>query len=647
MQDRPVAAQRPPHAETVEAALEACRSSPQGLTSAEAARRLEANGSNRLPAGKPRSLAARLFAQVNNLLIYVLLASALIAFLLGHGVDTVVILGVVVINATIGFIQEGRAEKALDAIRGMLTRETSVMRDGRRLTVPVESRVVGDVVLTEAGDRIPADLRLLRASSLRIEEAVLTGESAPANKATEPVAADAPLGDRTSIAYSGTLVAGGQGAGLVIATGAATELGRISAMVGGVESLTTPLLRQMDAVARRLTIVILAVAACVCAFAALVRGYEIEHAFMAAVGVAVAAIPEGLPAVMTITLAIGVRRMAERNAIIRRLPAVETLGAVSTICSDKTGTLTLNQMTACAVVTASGGFEATGAGYEPRGALTLGGVAIDPAGYPALRDIALAALICNDASLREAGTDWIVDGDPMEGALIALAIKAGIDAEAARRDFARLAEIPFDARHRFMATLNRAGADMLVTVKGAPERLLELCNSQRSASGGEPLDAPMWRGAIDSLAAKGQRVIAFASMPAAPGATSLSFADIESGGLSLLGLVGLIDPPRPEAVRAIADCRAAGIDVKMITGDHASTAAAIARQLGLGNSKVDALTGRAIDAMDDAALRVALPTTAVFARTSPEHKLRLVEALQADGAGGAMTGDGGNDAPEL
>jgi magnesium-transporting ATPase (P-type) len=360
MQDRPAAAERPPYAETAEAALEACRSLAEGLTSAEAARRLEASGPNRPPAGKRRSLIARLFAQVNNLLIYVLLASAVVAFLLGHGVDTAVILFVVVINATIGFIQEGRAEKALDAIRGMLTRETSALRDGRRLTVPVESLVVGDVVLIEAGDRIPADLRLLRASNLRIEEAVLTGESAPADKGIEPVAPDAPLGDRTSIAYSGTLVASGQGAGLTVATGAATELGRISAMVGGVESLTTPLLRQMDAFARRLTIVILAVAADVCAFAALARGYEIEHAFMAAVGVAVAAIPEGLPAVMTITLAIGVRRMAERNAIIRRLPAVETLGAVSTICSDKTGTLTLNQMTASAVVTASGGVEDRG-----------------------------------------------------------------------------------------------------------------------------------------------------------------------------------------------------------------------------------------------------------------------------------------------
>ena len=647
MQDKPAVAGPPWHAETVEAAVERCGSSARGLASTEAAERLKADGPNRLAAGKRRSLAARLFAHINNLLIYVLVASALIAFLLGHAVDTVVIIAVVIINATIGFIQEGRAENALDAIRAMLTHEASVLRDGRRLTVPVESLVVGDVVLAEAGDRIPADLRLLRASNLRIEEAVLTGESAPADKSPDPVAADAPLGDRASIAYSGTLVASGQGAGLVVATGAATELGRISAMVGGVESLTTPLLRQMDAFAKRLTIVILAVAACVCAFAALVRGYEIEHAFMAAVGVAVAAIPEGLPAVMTITLAIGVRRMAQRNAIIRRLPAVETLGAVSTICSDKTGTLTLNQMTADVVVTASHAFKATGAGYEPRGALTLDGVAIEPSAYPALREIALAALICNDASLRQAGPDWIVDGDPMEGALIALAIKAGIDAEDARRDFPRQAEIPFDARHRFMAALNETGAGRLVTVKGAPERVLELCSRQRSASGDEPLDALMWRAAIDSLAAKGQRVIAFASRLAPPDAASLSFADVESGDLTLLGLVGLIDPPRPEAVRAIADCRAAGIDVKMITGDHASTAAAIARELGLEKGSAEALTGRAIDAMDDEALRAALPTTAVFARTSPEHKLRLVEGLQAGGAVVSMTGDGVNDAPAL
>jgi magnesium-transporting ATPase (P-type) len=646
MQDLSATAERFWHTETVEAALERCRSSARGLTSGEAAKRLESDGPNRLPAAKPRSLLARVFAQFNNLLIYVLLASALVTVALRHALDAVVILAVILINAAIGFIQEGRAEKSLEAIRAMLTREASVLRDGRRLTVPAESLAVGDVVLIEAGDRIPADLRLLRATNLRIEEAALTGESAPADKSADPVAPDAALGDRASMAYSGTLVASGQGAGLVVATGAATELGRISAMVGDVESLTTPLLRQMDAFARRLTIVILALAACVCVFAVMARGYEIEQAFMAAVGVAVAAIPEGLPAVMTITLAIGVRRMADRNAIIRRLPAVETLGAVSTICSDKTGTLTLNQMMVGAAVTASAAFEATGKGYEPRGALLRDGVAIDPADDPELGAIARAALLCNDASLRQAGAEWIVDGDPMEGALIAFAIKAGADAEALRLGSSRLKEIPFDSRHRFMATLNLIGAVSLVTVKGAPERVLELCAWESSATGDKPLDASAWRAAIDRLAARGQRVIAFASKPARE-ADSLEFDDVEGGGLTLIGLVGLIDPPRPEAIQAIAECKAAGIDVKMITGDHASTAAAIARELGLGERTVDALTGHAIDVMDDDALRRALPTTSVFARTSPEHKLRLVEALQADGAVVSMTGDGVNDAPAL
>jgi magnesium-transporting ATPase (P-type) len=646
MQDLSATAERFWHTETVEAALERCRSSARGLTSGEAAKRLESDGPNRLPAAKPRSLLARVFAQFNNLLIYVLLASALVTVALRHALDAVVILAVILINAAIGFIQEGRAEKSLEAIRAMLTREASVLRDGRRLTVPAESLAVGDVVLIEAGDRIPADLRLLRATNLRIEEAALTGESAPADKSADPVAPDAALGDRASMAYSGTLVASGQGAGLVVATGAATELGRISAMVGDVESLTTPLLRQMDAFARRLTIVILALAACVCVFAVMARGYEIEQAFMAAVGVAVAAIPEGLPAVMTITLAIGVRRMADRNAIIRRLPAVETLGAVSTICSDKTGTLTLNQMMVGAAVTASAAFEATGKGYEPRGALLRDGVAIDPADDPELGAIARAALLCNDASLRQAGAEWIVDGDPMEGALIAFAIKAGADAEALRLGSSRLKEIPFDSRHRFMATLNLIGAVSLVTVKGAPERVLELCAWESSATGDKPLDAAACAAAIDAGAARGQRVIAFASKPARE-ADSLEFDDVEGGGLTLIGLVGLIDPPRPEAIQAIAECKAAGIDVKMITGDHASTAAAIARELGLGERTVDALTGHAIDVMDDDALRRALPTTSVFARTSPEHKLRLVEALQADGAVVSMTGDGVNDAPAL
>ena len=634
------------HAETTDAALLRCGSSKGGLSSAEAAERLRANGPNKLPAGKRSNPLARLFAQFNNLLIYVLIASAAIALGLGHPIDAGVILGVVLINAAIGFIQEGRAEKALDAIRGMLTPKASALRDGRRLTVAVEDLVVGDLALIEAGDRVPADLRLVRASGLKIEEAALTGESVPTDKGTTPVAADAPLGDRTSMAYTGTLVAGGQGAGLVVATGATTELGRISAMVGGVETLTTPLLRQMDEFARRLTIVILAVAAAVAAVAMTFRGYDFEHGLLAAVGMAVAAIPEGLPAVMSITLAIGVRRMAERNAIIRRLPAVETLGAVSTICSDKTGTLTLNEMTAASVVTAGHEFEATGSGYDPRGALRLGSRDIAPVEFPPLPELARAALFCNDAEVRESGGSWIVDGDPMEGALVAFAIKAGLTDDA-RRTFARIAEIPFDARHRFMATLHVAGQGGIVYLKGAPERVLELCDRQTTSNGDAPLDAPFWRQSVEELAARGQRVIAFAMKSAPIEVDSLAFPDVENGGLALLGLVGLIDPPRPEAVAAVAECQSAGIAVKMITGDHAATAAVIARQLGLGGEAVGVLTGQDLDRLDDAALAAALPATSVFARTSPEHKLRLVEALQADAAIVAMTGDGVNDAPAL
>ena len=649
MQDLSATAERPWHAETAEAALERCRSSAEGLTSDEAANRLELNGPNRLPAGKPRSLLARLFAQFNNLLIYVLLASAVITILLRHALDAVVILAVVLINAAIGFIQEGRAEKALEAIRAMLTREASVLRDGRRLTVPAESLVVGDVVLTEAGDRIPADLRLLRAANLRIEEAALTGESAPADKSTDPVAPDASLGDRASMAYSGTLVASGQGAGLVVATGAATELGRISAMVGDVDSLTTPLLRQMNAFARRLTIVILALAACVCVFAVMARGYEIEQAFMAAVGVAVAAIPEGLPAVMTITLAIGVKRMAERNAIIRRLPAVETLGAVSTICSDKTGTLTLNQMTVGAVVTASAEFEATGAGYEPRGDI-LRDRRRDRSRRlsRARRSIARAALLCNDASLRQAGgrvdrrrrsdggrADRVRDqgGRGPGGAQTRIAAAQG---DSLRRP-PSLHGDPQSRRRGRASSPSRARPSA--------------CSSSAPAALRRPA-TNRWMRRRGAERSTGSRPAASASSPSPRSRramrTSLELDDVEKGGLTLLR------PRRPHRSAAAGsgsrrspNCKAAGIDVKMITGDHASTAAAIARELGLGEGTVDALTGRAIDAMDDAALRRALPTTAVFARTSPEHKLRLVEALQADGAVVSMTGDGVNDAPAL
>jgi magnesium-transporting ATPase (P-type) len=634
------------HARPAEEALRQLGTGLAGLAAAEAGRRLATHGPNRLPAGGRRSALARLLAQFHNLLIYVLLAAALVTAALGHPVDTAVILLVVLINAAIGYVQEGRAEEALDAIREMIAPRASVLRDGRRLTVDAAEIVPGDVVLLEAGDRVPADLRLARVRSLRIDEAILTGESVSAEKAPAPVAHDAPLGDRASMAFSGTMVTGGQGTGVVVATGADTEIGRISALIGQVETLETPLVRRMNRFARQLSLIILAVSAGVFLVAVLLRGYAWGDAFMAVVGLAVAAIPEGLPAVMTITLAIGVRRMAARQAIIRRLPAVETLGSVSTICSDKTGTLTRNEMTVRSVVTADGTLAVSGVGYEPRGAFSRGDRAVDPDAEPGLRELALAALLCNDAGLRQTGSGWAVDGDPMEGALLSFAVKAGHDAGLERRQLPRTDEIPFDAQHRFMATLHhRHDGSAFACVKGAPERLLAMCRRQRVRGADAPLDRAHWEERIEALARGGQRVLAVATRPMPAGTRDLRFADVERD-LTLWGRLGLSDPPRDEAIAAVRACREAGIGVKMITGDHASTASAIAAQLGL-EAPHAAATGQDLEGMPEAELRRLAAATSVFARTSPEHKLRLVEALQAEGAVVAMTGDGVNDAPAL
>jgi magnesium-transporting ATPase (P-type) len=634
------------HATAAPEALAVLDSDPAGLTAAEATRRLETCGPNRLPAAARRSAWMRLLQQFHNLFIYVLLGSAAISLLLGHAVDAAVILAVVLLNAAIGYVQEGRAEEALDAIRAMIDPRAAVIREGRRLTVAADEVVPGDVVVLEAGDRVPADLRLIRQRSLRIAEAALTGESVAVDKDTDPVAADSPLGDRRSMAYSGTLVAGGQGLGVAVGTGAATELGRISALLEEVGSLETPLTRQMDRFARILTAVIAVVCVIVFAWAYLRRGYPLDEAFMVVVGLAVAAIPEGLPAILTIAMAIGVSRMAARNAIVRRLPAVETLGSVSVICSDKTGTLTRNEMMVAGVVTTEGAFEVSGNGYEPRGGFSRDGQEVDPRGRPALAALARAAVLCNDASLRAVDGAWRVAGDPMEGALVAFGIKAGYETDRLRRDLPRDDEIPFDAAHRFMATLHHShDQGAFAVIKGAPETVLDLCASQLAGEQPEPLQRRFWQAEIERLAAQGQRVLAFALRPMPAGKTTLAFADVTAEAI-FLGVTGLIDPPREEAIAAVRDCHAAGIRVVMITGDHATTAGAIAGQLGLG-APPRVAEGAQVEGLDAVALRTLAREVTVFARTTPEHKLRLVEALQAEGAVVAMTGDGVNDAPAL
>ncbi len=559
------------------------------------------------------------------------------------------ILGVVVINALIGFLQEGKAEKALEAITRMLSLEATVRRDGKRQTVPAEELVPGDVVVLRSGDKVPADLRFTEVRELRIDEAMLTGESVPTEKATEVLADNTDLGDRSCLAFSGTLVTTGQGVGVVVATGDQTEIGKISEMVAQTHAITTPLIGQMNRFGHILAVVIVIFAVLTFTMGYFVGGGEPMELFLAAVALAVAAIPEGLPAIMTIVLAIGVQRMAHRNAIIRRLPAVDTLGALTVICSDKTGTLTRNEMTVTTVVIADGACEVTGVGYEPHGKIRRDSQPITLEQEPVLTQLVRAGLLCNDADLRQDNGQWRPKGDPMEGALITLAMKAPLNIDEQRDAWRTLDTIPFESRNRFMATLHRVpGAqegDGVVFVKGGPERVLAMCERQAQGENTQPIDTAFWEERAEALASRGQRMLAIAYKPAPAGEERLDFDEVQRG-LVMLGLLGIIDPPRVEAIRAVTHCHDAGIRVVMITGDHALTARAIGAELGIGDGN-RALTGQDLDALDDVALRQSARECDVFARVSPEHKLRLVEAIQSHGEVVAMTGDGVNDAPAL
>lgn len=634
------------HAVDAQQALDLLNADEHGLDASQVRERLARFGENSLPAPKRRSALERLAAQFHNVLIYVLLAAAVVTAFLGHWVDTFVIAGVVIINSLIGFVQEGKAERSLDAVRNLLSPRAAVLRNGHRMTLDAEQLVPGDIVFVQAGDRVPADLRLLQAKQLHIDEALLTGESAPVTKTVSPVSDNAVVGDRSSMAWSGTYVTRGQGSGLVVGTGAQTEIGRVNTLLASVQTLTTPLLRQMARFGHTLTLAIIVAATFTFVLGVWFRDYVMSDMFMAAVGLAVAAIPEGLPAIVTITLAIGVQRMAKRSAIIRRLPAVETLGSVTVICSDKTGTLTRNEMTVQSVIIARGWLNVSGVGYDPHGGFSRDDKEIQPEQFPALREISRAAALCNDASIHLEQDKWHVDGDPTEIALSVLAVKAGIDTALENEEYHRVDMIPFESEHRFMATLHHDHAGhAFIYIKGAPEVILARSINERYEGTLQALNTAYWEQEVQRIAGEGQRPLAIAFMALPDGTQTLNFSNVEAG-LSLLGIVGIMDPPREEAIHAVSLCHQAGIEVKMITGDHAATATAIGQRIGIGVGK-QALTGIEIDRMTPTELQQAVQHADVFARVSPEHKLRLVEALQANGEVAAMTGDGVNDAPAL
>jgi len=634
---------RAPWAQGPEDVLDELGGQATGLTSVEAAARLKATGPNRLPAPPRDPWWRRLLRHLDDVLIIILLVAAVVKALMRSWVDFSVILGVALINTTIGMIQEGRAERALEAIKGMLSVRAHVLRDGAFTDVDAETLVPGDVVRVRSGDRVPADARIMEATNLQVEESALTGESVAAVKDVTAVSAEANVGDRTSMLFSGTLIVAGTGLAVVVSTGASTEIGRIQRMISEAESLETPLARTLDTFGRRLAALILGMAGVMMLIGWLAHGMSGSTLASAAIGFAVAGVPEGLPALVTITLALGVQQMARRRAITRRMAAVETLGSVSTICSDKTGTLTQNEMTVRVVRTRPCAYAVDGVGYAPAGQVTRDGQRVAPGTAPDLLALAEALALCNDAHLEDQDGKWKLVGEPTEGAVLVLGRKVGVDGVG----WSRLAEIPFESATKYMAALVQGPAGgRHVLVKGAPDAVAARCTTQLGAEGREPYDPAFWDAQVAALGSKGLRVLAAARAGAGPTAAALD--DSGPRGLTFLGLVGIVDPPRPEAIDAIAEARTAGISVTMITGDHAGTALAIAREMGIVDDvAAPALTGADLEAMDDAELRDVVRGVHVYARTSPEHKLRIVRALQAHGEVVAMTGDGVNDAPAL
>ncbi|MBX3443439.1 MAG: cation-transporting P-type ATPase [Planctomyces sp.] len=624
----------------------------KGLDLLEVRARHERFGLNVIPATAGHGPFKRFLLQFHQPLVYILLAAAAITLVLHEWVDAGVIFGVVLVNAIIGFLQESKAARALEALAQTTHTEARVLRSGEIRTIPSDQLAPGDIVLLQSGDKVPADLRLIQSRDLQIDESALTGESVPVSKKIDQLAGRVALGDRKNLAFSSTLVTYGQGRGVVYGTGKETEIGRISNLISTADVLETPLTRRIAQFSHLLLIVILCLAA-LTVIIGLVRDQPPIDIFMSAVALAVAAIPEGLPAAVTIILAIGVSRMAQRRAIIRKLPAVETLGSTTTICSDKTGTLTVNQMTVRGCWAGGAAYEVTGTGYGADGQFTRPADGAAPEENPALREMLLVGLLCSDSSVYEEDGHPAIQGDPTEAALIVAARKAGFaDADwQARRK--RLDSIPFESQHQYMATLHddRESGKRLLCVKGAMEVLLSRCRGALSSEGDvRPVDASAIQQHFDALASQGLRVLGFAYKEMPEGTKSIDHPDVQD--LVFLGLQGMIDPPRPEAISAIAACQQAGVHVKMITGDHAATARAIAQQIGLQGLADDAgelktLTANELAELSDKELIEAADRVAVFARVTPEQKLRLVRALQASDRVVAMTGDGVNDAPAL
>ncbi len=609
-------------------------SHPEGLDPDEAKRRLEKDGYNEVASRQEHGPIYQFLKQFTSPLIYLLLIAAAITFFLDQIVDTIVILFVVLANAVIGFIQEGKAQNALKSLAKLLVPEARVLRGGASNTIPSRELVVGDIVLLESGNRVPADMRLFYTKNLRVDESILTGESVPVAKTSDIITVGCEsFADQKNMVFASTLISQGQGKGIVVATGSATQIGKISEFIRESKEISTPLIQKMAQMSVVLSVAIVAVAAATFGIGML-RGYETIDMFMASVSLAVAAIPEGLPAVITISMAIGVNRMAAKNTIIRTMPAVETLGSATVICTDKTGTLTKNQMTVTQIYVDGRHYDVTGIGYRPEGEFLSKGERIDPMADSVLVEVLRAGVLCNDASLR--GND--IDGDPTEAALLISGIKAGKFGQP------RIDVIPFESEHRFMATLHtKDDSSNVIYVKGSPETILNMCSSQFDGQNAVPLDHDAVIQASERMASEALRVLGMAYKEVPSDISSIEPDDIKD--MVFIGLQGMMDPPRDGVPEAVHACKTAGIRVIMITGDHLSTAYAIATRIGIETK--GALAGKDIEKMSDEQFSEVLRSVSVFARTSPEDKLRIVKLLKQSGEVVAVTGDGINDAPAL